>query len=389
MVIKAPIKHQFIVSGLCVYSRKKIHTRTHVHIHTNTHTCTDTRTHTRTHAYLQTHRQPDRHTYAHRHIHRGPQVGAAACLYVCQVYLFHSPALLICVRLINFLFHTTACSPCLFHTLASVSLVRRSRSTLLPMSVLFTVPVSHSCPCQSCSPVPQSCSPFPFHTLAHVSFVRLSCSTLLPMSALFAASCSALLLLLMTVLSSVPAPHSCPCRSRSPLPVLHSVSLGRRFLFYILTLANDSLVFRSCSTLLPMTVRSLLPVLYSLSVLVAAFCSTLSVLFTVPVWHSNMSVLFAAFCSILFPVSVLFATSCSTLCQSFWPFLFHTFDHVTPAYRFPFYTISVLFAASRSTLCQSCFTVPISHLSMLVLFAASCSILLPMSVLFAVSCCTL
>ena len=230
----------------------------------------------------------------------------------------------------------------------------------------------------------------------------------------------------MTVLSSVPAPHSCPCRSRSPLPVLHSVSLGRRFLFYILTLANDSLVFRSCSTLLPMTVRSLLPVLYSLSVLVAAFCSTLSVLFTVPVWHSNMSVLFAAFCSILFPVSVLFATSCSTLCQSFWPFLFHTFDHVTPAYRFPFYTISVLFAtscstlcqsfwpflfhtfdhvtpvyrfpfytisvlfaASRFTLCQSCFTVPISHLSMLVLFAASCSILLPMSVLFAVSCCTL
>ena len=215
MVIKAPIKHQFIVSGLCVYSRKKIHTRTHVHIHTNTHTCTDTRTHTRTHAYLQTHRQPDRHTYAHRHIHRGPQVGAAACLYVCQVYLFHSPALLICVRLTNFLFHTTACSPCLFHTLASVSLVRRSRSTLLPMSVLFTVPVSHSCPCQLCSP-------FLFHTLAHVSFVRSflfgtltlandspfvrSCSTLLPMSISFAASCSTL------------------CQSWSPLSVLYSYS---------------------------------------------------------------------------------------------------------------------------------------------------------------------
>ena len=158
---------------MCVQQKKNTHTHTRTHTHKHTHVHRHTYAHTYTRVLTDT--QTTRQTHVRTQTYPQRTSGWSCCLSVCM------PGL-------------PVPQPCLAYLCASDQLP-------VPHHCLFTVPVPHSCQCQSCSPVP-------FHTLAHVSLVHRSRFTLLPMSALFA----------------FPVPHSCPCQLCSQLPVRHSYS---------------------------------------------------------------------------------------------------------------------------------------------------------------------
>ena len=232
------------------------------------------------------------------------------------------------------------------------------------------VTTSYSTLCQSCSPLP---------VLHYVSLVRRF--LFYTVSVLFAASCSTL------------------CRSCSPLSVLHSVSLVRRFLIYTLSV----LFAASCSTLCQFC--SPPSVLHCVSLVHRSYFTLVNVgLVRCFLFHSladvslvcrfmfyTMSVLLAY--STLLTLLPLFTASCFTLCQSYSPLsvlhsvsLVHcscfTLAHVRLVRRSLFYTMSVLFATPYSTLCQSCSLLPVRHCVSLVL----CFLFYTVSVLFAVYC---